>query len=210
LLALVGDLYDAEIATLDEAIGELVETLRTDGILDETLVIVAGDHGEALGEHHLAGHAFGMSEVLLRVPLLIRLPGGRKGGTVVDDVVRLVDILPTCLEVCGVDVPPDLDGRSLLSDPGGRVARGALGSPLGLDRMREDFPDADVDSHTAPIRSAFDGRFHYLRHGNGREELYDLRVDRGETRNLVGDHPDVVSRLRSIAGGFGPGSAEGK
>jgi arylsulfatase A-like enzyme len=197
---LLSDLYDAEIATLDAEIGVLLDQLRADGLLDSTLVVIAGDHGEYLGERHMMEHSLGLNRALLHVPLVVRFPGRFDAGRVVRDVVRLEDVYPTVLETCGVPVPPDLDGVPLTRDLSGRIAR-AVQYPQ--DERREGIEKlfGSVPATTPLLRgieSVYDGRFHFLRYSDGAEELFDVADDPGESRDVRGAHADDVSRLRGL------------
>jgi arylsulfatase A-like enzyme len=186
-LAAIGDLYDAEIACLDAAIGRLADRLREEGILDRTVLVVTSDHGENLGDHGLVDHMFSLHRTICHVPLVVRYPARFAAGTVVDDVVRLEDVPPTLLELCGVPVPGDMDGRSLLADVPGRVSRAALDHPdRFLDRMRRDYPlQYDDRRLRADLRAEFDGRRHTIRYSDGRVETYDVPADPAELRNLT-------------------------
>ncbi|RMD84088.1 MAG: hypothetical protein D6815_04915 [Candidatus Dadabacteria bacterium] len=119
-LELLRRLYDGEIYDTDGAIGRLLELLAARGILDDTAVIVTADHGEGFLDHGRLDHGYGLYEELLRVPLIVRLPGGRRGGERVAWPVQLVDVAPTVLELAGLDWQ-GLDGRTLL-DPSPRRA----------------------------------------------------------------------------------------
>ena len=112
-LPLLDALYDSGVAYADQEIGRLLETLRELGLDRRTLVIITSDHGEALGENGLAGHAY-LYDFNLRVPLLLGLPNGDHAGTRVAAQVRSIDIVPTALEVLGIRQPDGIDGRSLL------------------------------------------------------------------------------------------------
>jgi arylsulfatase A-like enzyme len=205
---LLSDLYDAEIATLDAEIGVLFDRLRADGLLDSTLVVVVGDHGENLGEHHLFEHSLGLHRTLLHVPLVARLPGKFDRGRVVGDVVRLEDVFPTVLETCGLSVPPDTDGVALDRDLPGRIAR-AVQYPQedrreGIEKLYGALPA--VTPLLRGVESAYDGRFHFMRYSDGAEELFDVGEDPGETRDLHAARPDVVTRLRAA---LAPADGEG-
>ncbi len=199
-LQLLSDLYDAEIATLDAEIARLVEALRADGVLDETLVIVVGDHGEHLGENGLLSHCLSLHDALLHVPLVIRCPGWFEGGRRVADIARLEDLLPTILEVTGLPPRADLDGRSLLHDLPGRPALARLGRPSGiLEAAARVAPDLDVTRHDVVLESAYDGRYHLVRClETGAERLYEPEADPREERDVAAHHPDVVARLRAL------------
>ncbi len=186
VLAAIGDLYDAEIACLDASIGRLVDGFRTAGILDETVIVITSDHGENLGDHGLVDHMFSLHRSIRHVPLVVRYPGRFAPGLVIDDPVRLEDIAPTLLEISGLDVPSDLDGRSLLSRLPGRVALAVAGAPgLFLDRMVKENPGRFDDAPLrADIRARFDGRHHTIRYSDGRTERYDVVTDPGERVDL--------------------------
>jgi arylsulfatase A-like enzyme len=108
------DLYDATIAQVDRAMGRILRYLdeRSDG--DRTIVVITSDHGEEFYEHGGTGHGFTFFEEQLRVPLLIRLPGG-PSGLVVHSRLGLVDLLPTLLELLDLPIPEDVQGESMLS-----------------------------------------------------------------------------------------------
>jgi hypothetical protein len=112
-----GDPYLGEVAAADAALGELLDALRADGALDEALVMVVGDHGEALGAHGERAHGNLCYDATLRVPFLVRHPDGRRAGEVSQETVSVADVAPTLLEALGLDVPAGLDGRSLLGPP---------------------------------------------------------------------------------------------
>ncbi len=113
LATLPVDLYDSGIAYTDATLIRLLERLEQPDLTHRTMVVVTSDHGEMLGEHGLASHAFLYEENLL-VPLLLALPGGRAAGRTITDQVRLIDLMPTILDLVGISLPADLDGASLL------------------------------------------------------------------------------------------------
>lgn len=108
-----GDPYLGEVAAMDAELGRLLDALRAEGALDETLVVVVGDHGEARGEHGEATHSALCFDATLRVPLLVRDPDGRGAGTACAAPASVADVAPTLLEGLGLDVPAGLDGVSL-------------------------------------------------------------------------------------------------
>ncbi len=186
-LEVLSDLYDAEIACLDAEIGRFVLALREAGILDDSLLIIGGDHGENLGEHGLVGHLFSLHRTIRYVPLMIRLPGGERGGESNRDLVRLEDVYPTILEVCGLRPPDGLDGISLLGDTTGRVAKAVQGSPAGfLRRMNHVYNwEFDPTLPSARIDAVFDGRRHRITYSDGREFLFDVIEDPEEMNSLI-------------------------
>jgi arylsulfatase A-like enzyme len=124
--AVVG-LYDAAVSRADAQVGALLQGLGRAG-LDHTIVVIAGDHGQALGEEHHIGHQGLLQPEVLHVPLLVHLPGDAEAGRRVSDAVSLVDLAPTLLELAGASPPATLDGRSLVPLLHGDTlpARGAL------------------------------------------------------------------------------------
>jgi len=111
-----GDPYLGEVAACDLALGRLFAALAERGLDDSTLVIVVGDHGEAFGEHGEVSHGPYVWDSTLRVPLLVRRPGGAGGGERVQELASVADVFPTALAALGLEPGDDLDGLDLLSD----------------------------------------------------------------------------------------------
>lgn len=109
----INALYDAEVRYLDERIGELDHLLAELGLVDDTLLILMGDHGESLDEHDIYWDHAGLYEATVKVPLIIRWPGRVPPGTRVEGMVQHVDLFPTILEAAGIEVPRGLPGQSL-------------------------------------------------------------------------------------------------
>lgn len=181
-LETVGLMYDSAVSTVDEEVGRLLDHIRSLGLSGRTLVIVTSDHGEALGEDGRAGHLY-LDDYNLMVPLIFELPGKADAGTVVDTQVRLVDLLPTILDVVGIDPPEAIDGRSLL--------------PVVTDPSSE-FPDrawayAASSNHGLALR--IENRLKYVFPDPAwaevahRERLFDLDSDPDEDRDLAPDDP---------------------
>lgn len=106
--------YEAEVTYMDQQVGRLLAELRSDGVLDEALVIVVADHGESNDEHGEATHGAFCYDATLRVPLMVRHPGGFGAGTRVDATVSVADVFPTVMDHWRLDAELELDGRSLL------------------------------------------------------------------------------------------------
>ena len=111
--------YDGEIAATDAQVGRLLDFLAASGRLDNTVVVVVGDHGESLGEHGEQQHGFFVYDAAVRIPLIVAGPGVPVRA--VPDQVRIVDVMPTILELAGVEAPPAVQGVSLM--PLGRGER---------------------------------------------------------------------------------------
>jgi arylsulfatase A-like enzyme len=193
----VSGLYDAEIAHLDARIGELIDGMRSAGLLDDTLVVIVGDHGEGLGDHDWLEHGAFLHRELLRVPLLVRPPGGCEARRV-GDVVRLEDVFSTVLDVCRVAAPCGTDGISVLGELPGRVA-------IATERVPDDLnePPPGAESHEAVKRigarrrSIYDGRHHLIVDTLGSTELYDVTTDPEELHDRAAARPAVVRELRA-------------
>src|SRR5438105_12289675 len=164
--------YDGEIAYADSALATFVAYIKKQGWYENSLVVVVGDHGEGLGEHHENTHGIFLYDSTTHVPLIVKLPAGQGAGKVMDEQVRTTDIVPTILELLGIPAPADLDGTSLKlaipgSEPTSRIAFGETDYPLRFG--------------WAPLRSVRSEGFKFIE--APRPELYDLSSDPGELRN---------------------------
>jgi arylsulfatase A-like enzyme/Flp pilus assembly protein TadD len=196
-------LYDGEIAYADSALGNFITYLKKHGWYDNSLIVVVGDHGEGLGEHHEDTHGIFLYDSTTHVPLILKTPGtGNKKGRVVDAQVRTTDILPTVLDVTRVAAPAKLDGESLKpyftntnADAAERVAFGETDYPLRFG--------------WAPLRSVRTQGIKFIE--APRPELYDLHADAAELNNKyepwnaqVKDLRGMLAELRSKAAPAAP------
>jgi arylsulfatase A-like enzyme len=110
---MVPALYASSVANADAHIGRILDKLEALGVADNTIVILTSDHGEALGENGLAGHAT-LQECEIMVPLIVAAPGSKARGGRVDEQVQSISITPTILDLLGLDPLPESDGRSLV------------------------------------------------------------------------------------------------
>jgi len=200
-LALLSDLYDGEIATLDRKLGLFIDELRRMGALDDTILVVLGDHGENLGEHGLLDHTLSLHKTLLHVPLLIVAPGRMRPGRV-SDLVRVEDVAPTLLALTGLPGDTTMDGESLLEGLAGRHTWAALDrlEDAQLQSLRDIYPRIDLSRALIGMRSYADEQLHLISARNGTEELYEHAVDPLEQHDLApgGDPrlPAARERLR--------------
>jgi hypothetical protein len=178
--------YAREVEFVDEELGRLLAALDARGLRESTLVILVSDHGEGLGDHGIIGHCDQLYDSLLRVPLILSWPGRLPAGAVVTEPARLVDLYPTVLDLLGLPVPAGLEGVSL----------GAWlhGTPPRLVTVAETFrPEASADLQAIVT----DGLKYIVNRSAGNaEELYDLREDPGELRDLSEDARKITARLR--------------
>jgi choline-sulfatase len=179
--------YDGEIAYVDDMLSSVLASLDR----ASTAIVVTADHGESLGEHGEADHGFFLYDSTLRVPLIIAAPG--LAPRVVRDQVRTVDVAPTMAALAGLTASASnaTDGESLL--------------PLARGEARRDVPVAYAESWYprlhfgwSELRSARVGEWKYI--GAPKPELYDLRTDAAERKNIVGDKGTVAGRLAADLG----------
>jgi len=183
-----GSLYDGEIAYTDAMFGDVIEHLRRKGELEETLVVVTADHGEALGEHGETTHGLFIYDATTHVPLIMshpRLPGGER----IDEVVGLVDVAPTAFDLLGVAYGSDFDGRSLA----GRMLSAEASVEERPAYSEAMFPR--VGFGWSELRGLRGPSWRYVR--APRPELYDLDADPGELNNLSLAEPELLMR-RSV------------
>jgi arylsulfatase len=181
-------LYDAEIRYLDGLIQELDEYLDEQGIKEDCLLIMFGDHGESLTEHDIYWDHCGLYDTTVHVPVIMRWPGKIPAGRRVKGLVQQVDLLPTILEAARLESPGDLDGRSLwptilegqeqthsqiyLSECAWQASRGIRTNEYKFNRTIDSGP--------------------FVR---PRRELYDLRTDAEEKINLAEVRPDIADEF---------------
>lgn len=192
--ALATDYYDAGIRYADQQMQRVWSALDEMDLSDDTIVIVVSDHGEALGEHDLtAEHGKNLHDELLRIVLLMRVPGRGYQPRRLPDIVRNVDVLPTVLELTGVPLA-------------GVKHQGVSLVPLLEGERRE-----QVAFSHAPTTDNGKNRSHTLRtdrwrllvrktDGNsaGAPQLFDMLADPGATKDVAAAHPDIVRRLTAL------------
>ena len=172
-------LYDGGIRYTDQILGDLFSALEKTGFLDNAVVIITADHGEEFGEHGGVLHGGKLYEELLHVPLIVFGTGVERG--VVDPrLVSLVDIAPTILSAAGLPIPERMEGRDLLGD-------------LPPPAWPEQRIFAQYGSQLYCVRTP---RWKLIyRPGSEREQLFDLRHDPSERRNLVQKDPKMAAKL---------------
>jgi choline-sulfatase len=186
--------YDGEVAYTDTLVGGLDDALERLGLRSETLVVVASDHGEGLGEHDETLHGFFTYQTTLAVPLIFRGPGVRGGGRITGPV-GLVDILPTALDLLGVGIPQN-------AVPSG----GSLGAALRAGTGASD--TAHYAESLVPLLHFGWSDLRVLRQGSWkyvlapRPELYNLANDPHERTNRVGEEPDRAATFRKALTNF--------
>ncbi|HEV3024023.1 MAG TPA: sulfatase-like hydrolase/transferase, partial [Pirellulales bacterium] len=205
--------YDSCIASLDRQLGALFQELERRGELERTCVIVTADHGEQLGERALFGHGCSLYRPEVHVPLLVVVPGLPGQGLRVASPVSLRDIPATVCDVLAIPGKTPFPGRSLArywdADPrrSGSGAEEACAEPV-LSELSAP-PEADPNhgrspAKRGPMRSLWSGGYHYIRNGDGSEELYNVKRDIAESHDLAQDPAAAASlvELRRVADRF--------
>lgn len=168
--------YDAEVRYADAALGRLIDEGRSRGWLDRSIVVVAGDHGEMLGERGEATHGIFLYESALRVPLVIVAPGG-KAGSVVERPTHLADVAPTILDLLSVSALPRSDGDSLAE-----TVRSSA-PPRPAKAFYVESIHARRRYGWSPLFAVVDWPMKYIQAPD--PELYDLRDDPNERKNVA-------------------------
>jgi arylsulfatase A-like enzyme len=184
--------YHAEVLGVDRAVGALLAALDERGLEGRTLVVVTADHGEGLGEHGSLDHAHQLYEAQVRVPLILRWPGQLAAGLRLATPVGLVDVAPTLAELAGVELG-DVDGRSLA----GALRAGVEPEPRPLLGRRRRY-ERPIGGHRGQKFFVREARWKYIRASDDPDELYDLREDPGERRNLYAADSREAARLGAI------------
>ncbi len=192
-----GVTYDAEVATADAIVGGFLDDLKKLGVYDRAIVVLTGDHGEGLGDHGEEQHSILVYREAIRVPLMVRLPGGFGAGKRIAAPAQLSDILPTVAAALGVAVPQGVSGSSLF----------ALEGKTGNERViygETLFPRLQLG--WADLKSVLDARYHYI--FGPRPELFDMAADPAELHDIVAKEPAVAARLAKALKAFPEGNAK--
>jgi arylsulfatase A-like enzyme len=173
-------LYHSEVRYADELIRAIWADL---GLDDQTLVVVVADHGEEFGEHGRIGHRRTLYEEVVRVPMMIYWPSNISGGTRVEDVVSVVDLLPTMVELASLEPPERTGGRSLVPLLTARSARWESAAYL------------ELQSGPTTLRAFVGERWKLVVGPGGGTALFDLPADPGERRDVAVDNGPLTRRL---------------
>jgi arylsulfatase A-like enzyme/uncharacterized membrane protein YbhN (UPF0104 family) len=181
-------LYDGEITYWDEHFGRLIEDLKRRGLYDDLTIVITSDHGEEFGEHGGFWHGTTLYDEQLHVPLFIKLPGNTRGGTSVGHWVQSIDLMPTLLMRCGIDVPEGVQGVNAFD---------------GSDRLyAEENHEGNVLEAVRERRGVDEFKLIVANPGNprGLEPIELFRVDRdpGEQDDLARRDPDELRRMAGV------------
>lgn len=177
--------YWASLTWVDSLVGRVIETLDRLKLRDNTIIVFWGDHGYHLGEKGKWSKHGSLFEIGTRVPLIIIAPGAKGNSHSSPRIVQSIDIYPTLCQLCGLEAPKGLEGRSL--------------APLLRDpQAKWDHPAFTVFGNTkrltgVAVRSE---RFRYAEYANGEAMLFDEQADPQEQKNLAGDEKFAGERAR--------------
>ncbi|MBX6773004.1 MAG: sulfatase [Chloroflexi bacterium] len=178
------ELYQGEIAFTDTQLGRLVDYLTRRGWLDNTILVITGDHGESFGEHDDWTHGLKVYQSEIRVPLILRYPPRLPTGAVVETPVQLIDIMPTLLDLTGISAAKPVQGTSMLPILSGKV-----------DDTRAAFTEMADEAFVSVLTW---GKWKLIRNNaNGQLQLYRLDVDEAETHDLAAQEARTARELNA-------------
>ena len=180
--------YDSEITYTDLHIGKVIEKLKKLNLYDSTLLIITADHGEGLKDHSEKTHSFLIYHATVHVPLVMKVPNGPK-GIVINDVVGLVDIVPTVCGFLDIDAPAVVQGEDL---------SGYFLSEKPKEKEKDRFLYCESLISTkfdlGPLLGMVGNRYKYIH--SSKPQLYDLTEDPLEIKNLADEHPDKCRAMQ--------------
>lgn len=175
--------YNTKITHVDGHIGQLLGHLKKLHKIDDTIVVLVADHGEAFGEHSFSQHGWCLYDEVVKVPLIFYSPRNVPSANI-GSQVRTIDIAPTLLKMIGIDVPGQWQGNSLLEHIQGKKKEDLLAKSLGC---------ADFIN----IQSVRSGAWKLIHSQERGTELYDLVEDSQEQNNLAGKGSDIERELKA-------------
>ena len=196
------DIYDQSILREDRVINQLLVFLAEEGFLENTLIVIASDHGEAFGEHQGEGHARKVYREETHVPLILSFPFRLEPGVVVENPTNNIDLWPTILDLLGLPGLGEVDGVSRVPDllAAARGEASPASEPVGIAHL-----DQTWGRHSAqamPTVSVIADGFRYVsaEFPNGtREELFHSDRDPLELQDVAAEHPETLERMRGLA-----------
>jgi len=184
------------VKSLDRSVGNIMQTLQDLDLDENSVIIFLSDHGYLWGEHGLGGKWL-LYEESIRTPVIFKGPGiqNSRQGIKLDMLALNIDIAPTILDMAGIPIPDEMDGMSLYPQLAG------LKASERSDFFMEHVGIVDVENPIPDSRGVRSGEWKYIRYVNVEpevEEMYHLKTDPGETRNLAGipEHEETLKHLR--------------
>lgn len=177
--------YDGEIYYTDRHLGNLFDYIAAQPWANRTAIVISSDHGEAFGEHGRSRHGFFLWEVLVRVPLLFRIPG--VAGKTIDKARSHIDLAPTIFELMGQPIPSDWQGKSLLAEIKGKQAPEDRDVVVDLPRTTDNFRyRALIHKEHKIIARGDDWRF----------DVFNVVKDPGEHKKLNRLRPKIYKQMK--------------
>ena len=181
------DLYDAEIKTVDDGIGQFIDRMKAMGYDHNTVFIIASDHGEAFREHGTTEHGWNLYPEVYGIPLIFHAPGMLPEGLRISAQVRGIDIAPTIYDIAGVPTPTTVEGEPLLPMADGQIKDRPAVAAVGYN---DHIPDLHY------IAVVTNEHLYVREKTNDVVEFYDLRTDPGALDDLGRAHPDIRMYVR--------------
>jgi arylsulfatase A-like enzyme len=200
-------IYDADICFMDFHMGRLIEAFKERGVWDDTIVVVVADHGEGLGDHGWWSHGI-LYQEQIRVPLVVRVPGGKQGLRV-PSLVRTIDLMPTILDLAGAPQRrlPAMDGASLVEAlQTGKTKEGRIAYADSVNILTYVRPDSKTlkDKKNDKLYCLMNASHKLIYHQLNPDdtEFYDLAADPAEQNNLAAQKPpemvEMMQRLEAM------------
>jgi len=180
-------LYDAEISAVDESCGKLFRFLKANGLYDKSIIVVLSDHGEEFLDHGGFEHGHTLYDELIKIPLMIKMPSSIRAGEIISHQVRLIDIMPTLLEILDMDIPESFQGESLLR----LIKKG---------RENEIWPAFSEETHWGDeLKAVRESCYKFITNDAlDAFQLYNLCSDPGEKKDLANTEKEKARKMRRI------------
>lgn len=199
-------LYAEEIAYVDSKVGEIVETLKSKDLYNNTMIIITSDHGEHFGEHNLWSHAGSLYNEVLHIPLVIKYPIGVDYVGEVQGFTQLVDIFPTVIDVSCIigDEMKNHSGMNLVhnEEKGNKFHDYVFAEWEGRvpffikSKIENSKTVTNISRLTNKMWMTLNKEYKYISISNGMEELYDIKNDRSESNNIIDEDKETALSMR--------------
>lgn len=191
--------YDAQISYLDSMLKELFNILKSNNLFDNSLIIITSDHGDMIGEHNLVHHSYCLYEELIKVPLLLKMPGNVDNTKIINHLVSLIDIFPTISELLDIgnkSLGQQLQGHNLfLNDNQVNREYIFLECEKPKNEFAETYPDFDFSIYDRQLLAIRSKKDKYIWTSDNNHELYDIEKNPSEQFNIITTMPERAKHL---------------